>query len=197
MEYFWKTYSQADFDEKETIYWDGTGSLKFGSSSVKKVMDERAQFMGYFSHGRYEGIPNLVDRSDLSSFSPNGSAGVLFAMACVTGWFDQSTGGMISGTGDCFAEAITETPNKGLVGYIGASRLAVGACDTTYSGDAPGLQEDYYRAVRMVMNDELDPTVGAIYREAVTRFSTSFYPFPNNQMDGAARTFLRIGEGHL
>ncbi|MGA1872408.1 MAG: C25 family cysteine peptidase [Thermoplasmatota archaeon] len=189
MDHQWETYWEDVMGSRETIYFDGSGSLSFSSSSVKKVLDDNSQFLAYFSHGRFDSLPDLFSRSDVQNLDDNGSGGLLFAMACVTGWFDKGTGGMISGTGDCFAEAMTETPDKGVVGYIGACRLASGACDTTYSGDAPGLQEDYFRAVRMALSGELEPTVGAIYREAEKRFSTSFYPFPNNQNDVSARTF--------
>ena len=190
MDHFWNTYGNDVFDSRETIYYDGSGTMSFSKPSFARVIDDKHQFLGYFSHGQFDSIPNLFSRDDVGSFSGNGSAGVMFSMACLTGWFDRPTGGMISGTGDCFGESITEEPEAGLVGYIGATRLAVGSCDDVYSADAPGLQEDYYRAVRMVMKSDLEPTAGDIYRETVTRFSSSFYPFPSGPNDGGTRTFM-------
>ncbi|MFW3145951.1 MAG: C25 family cysteine peptidase [Thermoplasmatota archaeon] len=190
MEFFWEEYINGSLRGRETIYYDNSGTMQYSKNSFKEAVDEKSQVMGYFSHGQFSGIPNLFDKSDVQTLSDNGPDGMLFAMACLTGWFDRPTGGMISGPGDCFAEALTEEPGKGLVGYMGASRLAVGNTDTSYDGDAPGLQQDYYRAVRKVMDGKLEPAIGAIYRDAITSFASSFHPFPNSQYDGSKRTYM-------
>lgn len=190
MDHFWDTYGEDVFDDRETMHYDGTGTMSFSKSSVKMVMDDRHQFMGYFSHGTPTGIPNLYDRSDVSDLSGNGHAGVFFAMACSTGWFDKPGTGANYFTGDCLAEALTETPGKGVAGYIGSSRLAVGHIDTAYSGDAPGLMEDYWRGVGEAMNGNLNSTSGDIYRYAITRFASNFHPFPGGASDGSLRTYL-------
>lgn len=190
MGHFWDDYGKDVFDDRETMHYDGTGTMSFSKSSVKKVMDDRHQFMGYFSHGTPTDIPNLYDRNDVPDLSGNGHAGVFFAMACSTGWFDKPGTGANYFSGDCLAEVLTETPKKGVAGYIGASRLAVGHIDTTYSGDAPGLMEDYWRGVMEAMNGNLNSTSGDIYRYAITRFASNFHPFPGGASDGSLRTYL-------
>jgi len=190
MDDFWDSYGSDIFTDRITMNYDGTGSMSFSSTSVNTVLDDRHQFLGYFSHGQTTSIPNLYDRSDVQSLSGNGQAGAFFAMACLTGWFDKPIGGMMYFQGDCLGEVLTETPTKGVAGYIGSSRLAVGEIDTTYSGDAPGLEEDYWRGVREAVLGNIPGTTGDIHRYAVTRFSTNFYPFPGGLYDGSLRTFL-------
>ena len=190
MDYFWDTYGKDEFPGHDTMYYDGTGNLTYSTSSFLDMLEEHHQYMGYFAHGQFENIPNLVDRNDIANMDGVGPSGIFFAMACVNGMFDDPSQGNIGGTGDCFAEAMTETPNKGVVGYMAASRLAVGSIDTSYSGDAPGLMEDYWRAVNKAIRGEIRNTSGDIFRAAQTNFASSFYPFPNNMYDGAHRTFL-------
>jgi hypothetical protein len=184
MDHFWETYGDDIFPDHETLYYDGTGSMSFGSNSFRTVVDDHHQYMCYFSHGDSTYIPGLFDRNDVQYLS--GQAGVFFAMACLTAWFDQASGF----TGDCLAEYLTEAPGKGFVGYIGSSRLAVGEIDTAYSGDAPGLEEDYWKGVRAAVNGDINATTGDIYRYAVTTFASSFYPFPGGMYDGSLRTYL-------
>lgn len=190
MDHFWETYLENDLDGRETLYYDGSGTISFSPEGFRSILKENHQVYGYFSHGQFDAIPELFSRNDVPSLNDSGADGMFFAMACLTGWFDRPIGGQMTSQGDCFAEAMTETPNKGVVAYFGASRLALGSSDTDYSGDAPGLEEDYYRSIERAFNNDIPRTMGWIYRDAVTHFSTSFYPFPNNQQDAGLRTFL-------
>ncbi|MGA1821927.1 MAG: C25 family cysteine peptidase [Thermoplasmatota archaeon] len=190
MDHFWTEYGSDNFPGRETIYYDGSGTMNYGSGSFLEIINDKHQVLGYFSHGQATAIPNLVTREDLTGLKGNGYAGSFFAMACMTGWFDKPGSGMMGFSGDCIGEALTERPGEGVVAYMGANRLAAGNSDTVYSGDAPGLEEDYYRSVDKAVKGEIEPTVGNIYRNSVTSFVSSFYPFPNNQMDVSERTFL-------
>jgi hypothetical protein len=184
LQYFWETYASDVFSDRETIYYDGTGTLPFSATSFKDTVGDTYQAICYFSHGTQTGLPGLFSNTQVSSMHTTGPEGMFFTMACLTGYFDSTST-------ECFAEAMTENSNKGVLGYVGSSRLAVGGIDTVYSGDAPGLEEDYWRAIKKVNDGELRPTVGDIYREAVTHFSTSFYPFPTSYYYySAQRTFL-------
>lgn len=187
MDYFWEKYPSDDFDSRETMYWDGSGTMTFGSTSFSSVMNDRYQAIGYFSHGQYSSIPSLYGRSQVSSLNGDGVAGEFFTMACLTGWFDNPNQGSVPKSGDCFGEVMTETPNKGVAGYIGSSRLAVGDINRLYQGDAPGLEEDYWRAMSMAVNGDIDATVGSVYQEAVRHFVSSFYPFASYY---TTRTYL-------
>jgi hypothetical protein len=55
--------------------------------------------------------------------------------------------------------------------------MAVGYIDTTYSADAPGLEEDYWRAIKKASVGNLTANIGNIWRDAVTSFTGSFFPF--------------------
>ncbi|MGA1866782.1 MAG: C25 family cysteine peptidase [Thermoplasmatota archaeon] len=184
LDHFWDTYGKQVFSGRETIYYDGSGTLPFSSTSFGETIGNKHQAACYYSHGMQTGLPGLFSNNQVQSLSDQGPEGSFFTMACLTGYFDSSST-------ECFAEAMTETKDKGVLGYIGSSRLAVGEIDTTYSGDAPGLEEDYWRAVRLAAEGDLRPTVGDIYRKAVTHFSSTFYPFPTDYYGySSQRTFL-------
>lgn len=170
LEYFWDTYASNVFDSRETIYYDGSGNKTFNSQSFIDTVGDKYQALCYFSHGTETGLPGLFSSSQIGSLHNTGPEGVMFAMACLTGRFD--------GTTDCFGEAITTKPGKGLLGYIGSSRLAVGSIDQYYSGDAPGLEEDYWRYIEQSAIGNITPTIGDVYRNAISNFVSSFYPFP-------------------
>lgn len=172
LDHFWNTYASAHFDSHETIYYDGSGTRSFNSNSFIDMVGNSYQAICYFSHGTETGLPGLFSTSQIGSLSNNGPDGIMFAMACLTGKFD--------GSSRCFAEEITTRPDKGLVGFIGASRLAVGSIDTIYSGDAPGLEEDYWRYVVEAAKGNIPATIGDIYRNSITHFAQSFYPFPTS-----------------
>ncbi|MGA1792723.1 MAG: C25 family cysteine peptidase [Thermoplasmatota archaeon] len=184
LDHFWNTYAKDVFEDRETIYYDGLGTMPFSSNSFRSTIGNKYQAACYFSHGSQTSLPGLFSNAQVSTMDGNGPEGSFFTMACLTGYFDSSTT-------ECFAEALTETKDRGVLGYIGSSRLAVGEIDLVYSGDAPGLEEDYWRAVKKAGEGDLKPTVGDIYREAVTHFSSTFYPFPTDYYGySAQRTFL-------
>jgi len=184
LQYFWEIYASEVFSGRETIYYDGTGSLPFSANSFRETVGDTHQAICYFSHGTQTGLPGLFSNTQVSSMHSTGPEGMIFTMACLTGYFDSTST-------ECFAEVITENSDRGALGYVGSSRLAVGGIDTVYEGDAPGLEEDYWRAIKKAHDGELDPTVGDVYREALTHFSTSFYPFPTSYYYySAQRTFL-------
>lgn len=191
MDYFWTQYGQGTFSGKETLYWDNSGTLTFSTNSFKQMIDGDYQAMSYFSHGNADSFPDLFANSDVSQLAENGMDGSFFAMACLTGWFDDPNQGSLGAVDNCLGEMLTETPKKGLAGYMGACRLAVGEIDTTYSGDAPGLEEDYWRAVEMAVDGDIRPTVGNVWKETITHFASSFYPFPSTGWDNPSlRTYL-------
>ncbi len=191
MDHFWDEYLDDLFPSRDTIYYDGSGNMTFSSTSFKSIMGHNPQVMGYFSHGTQTGIPNLFSNNQISTLPSVGPDGSFFLMACLTGWFDDPNQGNMGSFNDCFGETMTETPEKGVVGYMGASRLAFGSIDTQYNGDAPGLEEDYWRGVREAYLGNIPSTTGDIYRYAINHFSTSFSPFPTSYNGYAAqRTFL-------
>jgi hypothetical protein len=184
LEHFWDTYAQYVFDDRETLYYDGTGTMSFSATSFKDTIGNKHQASCYFSHGTQTGLPGLFSNNQIQSLSTSGPEGSFFTMACLTGYFDSSST-------ECFAEAMTENKDRGVLGYMGSSRLAVGGIDDIYSGDAPGLEEDYWRGVREAAEGNITPTVGDIYRYALTHFANSFAPFPTDYSGySAQRTFL-------
>lgn len=191
MDYFWTEYGDDVFSGRETIYYDNSGTLTYTSNSFKTVMNDQNQAMSYFGHGVPTGYPELFSNSEVPQLS-NGTDGSIFAMACLTGWFDDPNQGTNMGAVEnCFAEMLTETSDKGVVGYIGSSRIAVGYIDTVYSDDAPGLEEDYWRAIREAARGNITPTIGSVWRKTITNFASSFYPFRAQGFDNPGlRTFL-------
>jgi hypothetical protein len=192
MDYFWTEYGDDVFNSRETIYHDGSGTLEYSSKSFIEVMSDRSPAMCYFGHGKPNGFPEFFTNSQVPQLKSNGTDGLLFAMACSTSWFDDpNQGSNMEAVENSFAELLTETPNKGVVGFIGASRIAVGHIDKTYSDDAPGLEKDYWRAIREALNGNITPNVGTIWREAITSFASSFYPYRAQGFDNPGlRTFL-------
>jgi hypothetical protein len=192
MDYFWDTYGKDVFNGRDTIYYDETGTMTFDSDSFKDVMDGGQQAICYFGHGKPTEYPEFYGNSHVPQLSNNGTDGSIFAMACLTGWFDDpNQGTQMGAVENCFAETLTESPGKGVVGYIGASRIAVGYIDNTYSDDAPGLEEDYWRYIREAARGNITPTIGEVWRAAITNFASSFSPFRSQGMDNPGlRTFL-------
>ena len=191
VDHFWTEYGEDVFSDRETLYYDGTGTLSFSSSSFRQVVGDGYQAISYFSHGTQTGLPNLFNNNQVSSLSSDGPDGNMFVMACLTGWFDDPTLGSMGYFTDCFGEVLTETNGKGLVGFMGASRLAVGQIDKVYSADAPGLEEDYWRSTHEAVNGNITANVGTVWKESVTHFSESFYPFTSGgSQDVGLRTFL-------
>ena len=191
MDYFWTEYGDDVFSSRETIYHDNSGTLTYTSNSFKTVMTDRNQAMCYFGHGVPTGYPELFSNSEVPLLS-NGTDGSIFAMACLTGWFDDPNQGTnMDAVENCFGEMLTESSDKGVVGYIGSSRIAVGYIDTVYSADAPGLEEDYWRAIREAIRGNITPTIGSVWRKTITNFASSFYPFRAQGFDNPGlRTFL-------
>ena len=191
VDHFWAEYGEDVFSDRETLYYDGTGTLSFSSSSFRQVVGDGYQAISYFSHGTQTGLPNLYNNNQVGSLSSDGPDGTMFVMACLTGWFDDPTQGSMGYFTDCFGEALTETDGKGLVGFMGASRLAVGSIDKVYSADAPGLEEDYWRSMHEAVSGNITANVGTVWKESVAHFSGSFYPFTaGGSQDVGLRTFL-------
>ncbi len=191
VDHFWTEYGEDVFSDRKTLYYDGSGTLSFSSSSFRQVVGEGYQAISYFSHGTQTGLPNLYSTSQVSSLSSDGPDGSFFAMACLTGWFDDPTLGSMGYFTECFGEVLTETNGKGVVGYMGASRLAVGNIDRVYSADAPGLEEDYWRSMHEAVSGNITANVGTVWKESVAHFSGSFYPFTSGgPQDVGLRTFL-------
>jgi hypothetical protein len=193
MDQYWIKYGQNIYSGKETIYYDESGTLNFTTDSFIEVMDDGYQAMSYFGHGQPTQIPNLFTTGQIGQLATAGPDGAFFTMACLTSWFDDPSydPGMMGAVENCVGEVLTETNGKGLVGCIGSSRLAVGSIDTVYSDDAPGLQEDYWRSLKWAAEGNITPTVGHVWKEAVTHFSLSFYPFIAQSWDNPGlRTFL-------
>ncbi len=191
VDHFWTEYGEDVFSDRETLYYDGSGTLSFSSSSFKQVVGDGYQAISYYSHGTQTGLPNLYNNNQVGSLSSDGPDGSFFVMACLTGWFDDPTQGSMGYFTECFGEVLTETNGKGVVGYMGASRLAVGQIDRVYSADAPGLEEDYWRSIHEAVNGNITANVGTVWKESVTHFSGSFYPFTSGgSQDVGLRTFL-------
>jgi hypothetical protein len=58
---------------------------------------------------------------------------IVFSMACMTGWFDNTTDADAAGSYDCLAEQLVNTPARGAVACLAASRSSDGGIFRTIS----------------------------------------------------------------
>ncbi|MBN2747836.1 MAG: hypothetical protein JXR34_14000, partial [Bacteroidales bacterium] len=83
------------------------------ASQIKADANAGAAMLNYSAHGNYNGWDNpSFKNNDVGMMTNLNKYPVMIGNACLTGKFDMS---------DCFGEVLTIAPQKGAVGYIGAS----------------------------------------------------------------------------
>ncbi len=149
--YLWDKYLSSAYERKSELY----ESLDNLSASI---LDDAIQSGG--------GIIQFVDHGGPTVWCDNYGAGVVYrdrdardltngpmlpvisTLACLTTWFDDTSGCPSQRFSDCLGEAFTENVNGGAIGYIGSSRTSVGILGANrYLPYDNGLQEDYARQV--------------------------------------------------
>lgn len=82
------------------------------SQQIRNNVSDGVAFANYTAHGSVSGWADpSFTISNIPALQNNHKYGLLIGNCCVTSTFSQT----------CFAEEITRTPNKGALGYIGAS----------------------------------------------------------------------------
>lgn len=150
-EYLWDKYLTSTYSDKVTLYEDD-GTLT--NSAIEDQITEGASFIQFVDHGG----PNewcddygagVVYRSrDARGLTNGEKAPFISALACLTTWFDDTSGCPYGNWENCLGEAFTENPNGGAMGYVGSSRVSVGIINTNrYLPYDNGLIEDIARQV--------------------------------------------------
>ena len=161
------THNEGDGTAHSNYLWDKYLSSAYGMRSELyesldnlsvSILDDAIQNGG--------GIIQFVDHGGPTVWCDNYGAGVVYrdrdardlmngpmlpvisTLACLTTWFDDTSGCPSQRFNDCLGEAFTENVNGGAIGYIGSSRTSVGILGANrYLPYDNGLQEDYARQV--------------------------------------------------
>ena len=128
------------------------GSYTGTTQDVINAINQDVFFINHRNHGNRLGWGhpsfNIYDIDDLDL---NDHYPTMFSINCESGWFDHSSY-------DCFGEALLKEQNKGLVGFIGASRVSYsgyndmldkGLIDSIWSGFIPGYENMYGPAANL------------------------------------------------
>jgi phage FluMu protein Com len=185
-EYFYNTYLKYVYNTFDKYYEDSEQGKPFSRSEVIKSINQGAAFLNYLGHGgpstwTYNfGYSKLIDKGDVNKFTNRGMKPVVYAMSCLTGWFDDASDSGYGNFGDCIGETFTENVMDGGIGYIGSARTSVGVINQKYGPFATGLQEDYVRQL-----SQLNFGLGSSFTEAKKHYSEMWGNyFPDTNSDG-------------
>lgn len=99
----------------DTVYTGG--SYTGTTADIINCINEGTFLVNHRNHGDVDGWSNpRFDISDINSLTNGDMLPVMFSINCLSGCFDQMQ--------DCFGEAILKAENKGVVGYIGSTRVS-------------------------------------------------------------------------
>ena len=173
----------------DKVYFDGSGDELFTTEKLIERLEDGYQFNFYLGHGDPDGYQGEIYNEDVKDFNQEELGGYLFAMSCLTGWFDDPDGFKEHTFDDCIAETFTETEGKGLVGYSGSNRLAISLSTDRFMGDSNGMMELAMWASAVVADGQIDQTAGVIHALAMKEFARKFDPF-NDPHKTEIRAFL-------
>ena len=98
-----------------TVY--SGGSYSGTTQDIINYINEGTFLVNHRDHGSYYGWAHpSFKKSDINSLSNGDMLPVMFSLNCESGRFDF--------TQDCFGEALLKAQNKGVVGYIGSTRIS-------------------------------------------------------------------------
>ena len=131
-------------DESYTANTVYTGGSSTGTTQdVIDLINEGTFIVNHRNHGGVSGWshPSLTI-DDIPSLNNMDMLPVMFSVNCLSGYYDARTV-------DCFGEAILKAQDKGVVGYIGASRISYsGFNDELNKGFFSAIFPDYYPGYR-------------------------------------------------
>jgi hypothetical protein len=184
-EYFYNTYLKFVYNSFDKYYEDSEKGKPFSRSEIIKSINQGATFLNYLGHGgpstwTYNyGYSKLIDKGDVNRFTNRGMKPVVYAMSCLTGWFDDASDSGYGNFGDCIGETFTENVMDGGIGYIGSARTSVGVLNQKYGPFATGLQEDYIRQL-----SQYNFGLGSSFTEAKKHYSEmwgNYFPDTNSE----------------
>jgi phage FluMu protein Com len=174
-EYFYNTYLKYVYNSFDKYYEDSEKGKPFSRSEIIKSINQGTTFLNYLGHGgpstwTYNfGYNKLIDKGDVNRFTNRGMKPVVYAMSCLTGWFDDASDSGYGNFGDCIGETFTENVMDGGIGYIGSARTSVGVINQKYGPFATGLQEDYVRQL-----SQYNFGLGSSFTQAKKHYSESW-----------------------
>ncbi|MBN1390056.1 MAG: hypothetical protein JXA22_05380 [Candidatus Thermoplasmatota archaeon] len=150
-EYLWEKYLNATYSGKLPLYEDkGTLTL----AAVDQAIESGATFVQFVDHGGPTvwcddyGAGVVYRDRDARELTNSNMMPVISTLACLTNWFDDTSGCQNQRFSEGLGEAFTENVNGGALGYIGSSRTSVGILGANrYLPYDNGLQEDIARQV--------------------------------------------------
>lgn len=151
-EYFYENYLKYIYSSFDKFYEDSDkGNKPFSKSGIVQSINQGSTFINYLGHGgptawTYNfGYNTLLNKGDVSKLKNGGMKPVVYAMSCLTQWFDDPSDSGYGNFGDCIGETFTEDVVDGGIGYIGSARVSVGVINQNYGPFATGLQEEFIR----------------------------------------------------
>jgi DNA-directed RNA polymerase subunit RPC12/RpoP len=185
-EYFHDKYLKYVYESFDKYYESSDAGEPFSRSEIIKSINQGATFLNYLGHGgpstwTYNyGYNKLIDKSDVNRFTNGRLKPVVYAMSCLTEWFDDPSDSGYGNFGDCIGETFTENVDDAGIGYIGSARTSVGSVGSGYGPFATGLQEDFIRQL-----SQNNFVLGEAYTEGKKHYSESFgHMFPDTRTSG-------------
>ncbi len=191
-------YLSEIYGETVKLYED-QGTLSW--STVDENMRAGASFVQFVDHGGPlewcddYGAGIVYRDRDARSLDNSLELPFISALACLTTWFDDSSGCPYNNWENCLGEAFTENTNGGAVGYVGSSRVSVGIINADrYLPYDNGLIEDIARQIGGSGNHML----GDIHTQAKTYYAevwgSSFTKENNPEVSLCWLEFTLLGE---
>jgi hypothetical protein len=181
-EYLYNKYLLDIFGWADKMYEDSSSATEpFTVSNVYGAINRGTSFVNYMGHGgptawTYNyGYTLLMDRSDVRDLDNGAKKPVVFAMSCLTSWFDDPSDSGYGNFGDCIGETYTEFPDNGGIAYVGFTRTTVGSVNAGYQPFATGIQEDF---CRMYGREKI--RIGEIFMEALKFYAQSWGGYFND-----------------
>lgn len=191
--YISETYGETVklYEDQDTLSW----------SAVDENMRAGASFVQFVDHGGPlewcddYGAGIVYRDRDARSLDNSVELPFISALACLTTWFDDSSGCPYNNWENCLGEAFTENTNGGAVGYVGSSRVSVGIINADrYLPYDNGLIEDIAREIGGSGNHIL----GDIHTQAKTHYAevwgSSFAKENNPEVSLCWLEFTLLGE---
>ncbi|MBN1539079.1 MAG: hypothetical protein JW939_02960 [Candidatus Thermoplasmatota archaeon] len=196
-EYLWEKYINGTYSDKVTLYEDeGTLTL----SAVDSNLESGATFVQFVDHGGPTvwcddyGAGVVYRDRDASELSNFNMMPVISTLACLTNWFDDTSGCQNQRFQEGLGEAFTENVNGGALGYMGSSRTSVGILGANrYLPYDNGLQEDIARQIGGIK----EYTLGTAFTEGKGHYAEVWgqqFPGGNREVALCWLEFTLLGE---
>ncbi|MGA1820043.1 MAG: C25 family cysteine peptidase [Thermoplasmatota archaeon] len=196
-EYLWDKYLNETYEEKLPLYEDeGTLTL----SAVDEALESGVSFVQFVDHGGPTvwcddyGAGVVYRDRDARELTNGNRLSVISTLACLTNWFDDTSGCQYQRFSEGLGEAFTENVNGGGLGYIGSSRTSVGILGANrYLPYDNGLQEDIARQIGGLQ----EYTLGSIFTEGKGHYAEVWgqqFPGGNREVAMCWLEFTLLGE---